>query len=280
MIVESILHLRSYILKKEKNYLKRPFEKRLENMANPSLVSTKEVDYLDEDKPLRGQNYVCLSFLSPEDILKNKDVYYFERYLENFSKQMDELLSGLADKYKEDVSSIKLIRENNEKIFNGRELQEDFRFFKRVKSETIEKEFHEENNFQTSVRGIKVRGVFETLKEAQVRAEVLRRSGDTRFDIFVGQVGVWCPWSPNPEDLQEQEYAESQLNTLMKQYKENMTLRDEFYEMRKQEKLQDAQRVTKEALEKTDPLTIRREEEAAAMQTDASASAETDSKAE
>lgn len=246
-------------------------------MANPSLVSTKEVDYLDEDKPLRGQNYVCLSFLSPEDILKNKDVYYFERYLENFSKQMDELFVSLIEKYKDEASSIKLIRENNEKIFNGRELQEDFRFFKRMQSETIEKEFHAENNFQTSVRGIKVRGVFETLKEAQVRAEVLRRSGDTRFDIFVGQVGVWCPWSPNPEDLQEQEYAESQLNTLMKQYKENMTLRDEFYEMRKQEKLQDAQRVTKEALEKTDPLTIRREEAAAAaastsMETDASTS--------
>ena len=217
-----------------------------------SLVSTKEVDYLDEDKPLRGQNYVCLSFLSPEDVLKNKDVYYLERYLENFSKQMDELLVSLADKYKEDASSIKVIRENNEKIFNGRELQEDFRFFKRVKSETIEKEFHAENNFQTSVRGIKVRGVFETLKEAQVRAELLRRQGD-KFDIFVGQVGVWCPWSPNPDDLQEQEYAETQLNTLVKNYRDNMNLRDEFYAKRKEEKIADAQAQLKKALEKKDP---------------------------
>ena len=251
-------------------------------MANSSLVSTKEVDYLDEDKPLRGQNYVCLSFLSPEEILKNKDVYYFERYLENFSKQMEELLSGLAEKYKEDAGSFTVIRENNAKIFNGSELQEDFRFYKRAHAETIEKEFHTENQFQTSVRGIKVRGVFETLKEAQVRAEVLRRSGDTRFDIFVGQVGVWCPWSPNPEDLQEQEYAESQLNTLMKQYKENMDLRDQFYETRKQEKLDEAQRATKEALEKKDPLTIRKEEEAvaASMDTDASTSVEPSSKAE
>lgn len=251
-------------------------------MANSSLVSTKEVDYLDEDKPLRGQNYVCLSFLSPEEILKNKDVYYFERYLENFSKQMEELLSSLTEKYKEDAGSFTVIRENNAKIFNGSELQEDFRFYKRAHAETIEKEFHTENQFQTSVRGIKVRGVFETLKEAQVRAEVLRRSGDTRFDIFVGQVGVWCPWSPNPEDLQEQEYAESQLNTLMKQYKENMDLRDQFYETRKQEKLDEAQRATKEALEKKDPLTIRKEEEAvaASMDTDASTSVEPSSKAE
>ena len=89
-------------------------------------------------------------------------------------------------------------------------------------------------------------------------AEVLRRSGDTRFDIFVGQVGVWCPWSPNPEDMQEQEYAETQLNTLMKEYKQNMNLRDEFYEMRKREKIEDAQKQLKESLEKVDPLTERK----------------------
>ena len=29
---------------------------------------TKEVDYLTEDKPLPGQNWVCLSFLSPEGV--------------------------------------------------------------------------------------------------------------------------------------------------------------------------------------------------------------------
>lgn len=109
-----------------------------------------------------------------------------------------------------------------------------------------------------------MRGVFETLKEAQVRAELLRRMGDTKFDIFVGQVGVWCPWSPNPEDIQEQEYAETQLNTLMKQYKNNMTQKDEFYELRKQEKMADAQKKLQESLAKKDPLTERKEAEAAA----------------
>ena len=29
---------------------------------------TKEIDYLNEDKPLPGQNWVCLSFLSPEGV--------------------------------------------------------------------------------------------------------------------------------------------------------------------------------------------------------------------
>lgn len=240
-------------------------------MDPSQLVSTKEVDYLDEDKPLRGQNYVCLSFLSPEDVLNNKEVFYFEKYLEQFAKDVDGLLSGLAEKYKDDAGTIKVIRENNAHLFKGNELQEHFRSFKRFNSENMEREFSEKNNFRTSVRGIKVRGVFETLKEAQVRAEVLRRSGDTRFDIFVGQVGVWCPWSPNPEDMQEQEYAETQLNTLMKEYKQNMNLRDEFYEMRKREKIEDAQKQLKESLEKVDPLTERKaieEAEAAAANTD------------
>ena len=42
------------------------------NVTNEtSVTSVKEMDYLDEDKPNRGQNYVLLSFLSPEDVLVN-----------------------------------------------------------------------------------------------------------------------------------------------------------------------------------------------------------------
>jgi hypothetical protein len=43
-------------------------------MSSEDVVSTKEIDYLDEDKPLRGQNYVCLSFISPEDVLIDKEI--------------------------------------------------------------------------------------------------------------------------------------------------------------------------------------------------------------
>ena len=51
-----------------------------------NLVSTKEKDYLDEDKPIRGQNYCLVSFLSPEDILKEKEVYYFMINFFSFAK--------------------------------------------------------------------------------------------------------------------------------------------------------------------------------------------------
>ena len=63
--------------------------------------------------------------------------------------------------------------------------------------------------------------------------ESLKRSGD-RHSIFICQVGAWCPWNPNPEDVAESEYTETQLNTLMKAYKDQEQLRDEEYARRKQ----------------------------------------------
>lgn len=210
------------------------------------------MDYLDEDKPIRGQNYVCLSFISPEDVIRNKEVYYLERYLEKFHRDMTLLFENLQQKYPDQKDLVKQIQETHAHLTNPDELQEDFKFYKKTYNESIEKEYLEKNNFQTTVRGLKVRGVFETMKEAQTRAELLRRMGD-KFDIYVGQVGVWCPWSPNPEDLQNQEYANEQLNTLMKEYKNNMSLKDELYEQRKEEKINDAREKLKEALEKKDP---------------------------
>lgn len=204
-----------------------------------STVSTKEVDYLDEDKPLRGQNYVCLSFISPEDILADKDVFVFNRFLDQFSKDLSLMFQSLMAKYPDDSNLLKSLQETHSHIFDSNSLQEQFRFYKKTNSGEIDREFLEQNDFRTSVRGIKVRGSFETLKEAQVRAEVLKRSGD-KFDIYIGQVGCWCPWSPNPDDLQDQQYAETQLNTLMQKYKENMLLKDEFFEQRKKEKVEDA----------------------------------------
>lgn len=203
-------------------------------------VPTNEADYLEEDKPIRGQNYVCLSFVSPEDVIRNKEAFYMEKYLSKFSMDVVTMFDNLLQKYPDSEEIIKAVRENHEHLFKPVELESDFKFFKQMASEKIEQEYLEVNSYRSSVRGIKVRGVFETLKEAQVRAELLRRLGD-KFDIFVGQVGVWCPWSPNPEDIKDQQYAETQLNTLVKNYRENMELRDEFYAKRKDEKIAEAQ---------------------------------------
>ena len=201
--------------------------------ANTETVSTKDFDYLDEDKPIRGQNYVLLSFLSPEDTLVNKEAFYFTRFLNQFGKDMTTLFDGLRAKFPESKDMIDTIHNNHKYLSDPIEMNEQYKFFKSVNSSEIEADFHRDNNFQTSIRGIKVRGTFDTVEEAKNRSEFLKKI-DNKFDIFIGQVGCWCPWSPNPNDLQNQEFGETQLNTLMKKYKENMDNKDEVFEERKQ----------------------------------------------
>lgn len=201
-------------------------------MTDKTLVSTKEADFLDEDKPIRGQNFALLSFISPEDVLMNKEVYYFNRFLEQFGKDMKTLLDGISAKYPESKDLVDTINQNHAYIFNPKDLNDQYNFFKSVNYNEIESSFHRDNNFMTTMRGIKVRGVFDTLEEAKNRSEFLKRV-DNKFNIYIAQVGCWCPWSPNPENLDNQEYSETQLNTLMKEYKKNMEDKDVVFEQRK-----------------------------------------------
>jgi hypothetical protein len=199
-----------------------------------NLVPCSEADFLDTDPSLRGQNYVCLSFLSPEDVVAKKEHYFFEKYLENFSADIAELFNGLQERYPKDEDNLRMLKERYSILFDGSAIGDDYNFFVSNHSEELQKAFDAKNNFQTSIRGIKVRGVFDTLREAQIRAEVLKKL-DGKFHVYVAEVGCWCPWSPNPEEVQEQEFAETQLNTMMKHYKDNQVKKDIFYEERKRE---------------------------------------------
>jgi hypothetical protein len=100
----------------------------------------------------------------------------------------------------------------------------------------IEDDFFAENSFRTTVQGLKVRGVYSSYNEALARAKTLQKL-DPSFNVYVGQMGFWLPWDPDPMDIANQEYADDQLNTLMKKYKENETERDEFYSKTKSERV-------------------------------------------
>ena len=41
-------------------------------------INPKYVDLLDEDQPISGQKFGCFSFISPEKILKQKEIFFFE----------------------------------------------------------------------------------------------------------------------------------------------------------------------------------------------------------
>ena len=185
------------------------------------MSEEKEEDFLSVDTPIPGQNYVCLSFVSPEKMVKDKHKFQMVSFL-NSLLQTKEVLS------KYDNFTYKIVDN----------LYEEFLINNKVE---ITKAFDESVDFKTSMRTVKVRGTYDTLREAKYRAKCLQKK-DKSFDVFVGQVGFWLPWDPSSLEVKDQEYTNTELNTLMKKYKENKDYRDEVFEKQKDERIKKADR--------------------------------------
>tara|TARA_Y100000389_G_scaffold204553_1_gene257937 strand:- start:3872 stop:4492 length:621 start_codon:yes stop_codon:yes gene_type:complete len=168
------------------------------------LNDNEEIDYLEVDMQIPGQSYCCLSFISPEKVLEQKGPFLTKRFLKSLT---------------DDEGNVNLKIEDYDSKYAD---------FISANEESLESEFHKEVGFKTSVRGIKVRGVYNTYDEASRRASELQRS-DRSFNVFVGQVGYWLPWDPNADNVSEQQYLEKELNELMKNYKSNQVQKDLFY---------------------------------------------------
>ena len=236
------------------------------------MASVKE-DFLEEDPEIRSQKFVLLSFLSPENVLESKDQFFFGEFVKqyeidykirNLETFLVSVVRGINDKFTKeadrleaespDLSGVALIcrksrlnmggiletyqnyvKENNDSIKKTtiKEAYDDFLFKNQAK---LEESFFAKNNFQTTIRGLKVRGVTGTHGEAVAMSKKLQRN-DPIHNIFLGEVGKWLPWDPKPHQVQEQEYAEDQLNTLMKGYKSNEEARELFVSEQRKESL-------------------------------------------
>lgn len=111
-------------------------------------------------------------------------------------------------------------------------MQAEYQTFCSLKSDALDEAFRAAFPFKTTIRGFKIRGVYDSLDDARKRCKQIE-AFDPKFHVFVAEVGCWCPWSPNPDDIQDAVYAETQLNTLMKNYKEGQASRDMAYDERK-----------------------------------------------
>ena len=223
------------------------------------MIPTQTVDYLEQDPEIRNQKFVCMSFISPEEVLQKKDSFYFKKYTEEYTKKNKELYDGLVVMFPDKTDELRAIQEQYEQLFNASKINEDFKYFVKEKSTVLDQEFNNENNFQTSIRGIKIRGVYEDINEAQARCETLKRMDDNKFSIYIGQVGCWCPWSPNPDDVSNPVYAETQLNTLMDEYNKNIDKKDEYYRFRKndlKERIQENEDRKKHASNDNDSVNV------------------------
>ena len=181
----------------------------------------EKIDYLEVDNPIAGQNYVCMSFLSPEKLIQNKETFKCAKFLQSYCKEQKLKFQEVYSKY------------------------EDFCY---KYEDKLQRDYDEQNDFQTSLRGVKIRGVFDTRDAAEARAKSLSAT-DSSFHVFIGQMGYWLPWDPNADKVESEHFQNSQLNDMMEKYQENNVNRDMFYEEQKREKIKAAQEEERKAKE-------------------------------
>ena len=199
------------------------------------LTPVREADYLEQDPPIRGQRYACISFVSAKDaVLASKAAYAAHKFLSTVAKDVGETLDNVAASGSLAADTVRMLRERHAYLWDEQAAQTEFALFNAQGAEEIERGFREAHGTLggTSVHGFKIRGSYDTLEEARARGKAVKRF-DEKFHVFVSEVGCWCPWSPNADELKDTEYAETQLNTLVKKYGEGQDARDEVYQTRK-----------------------------------------------
>jgi hypothetical protein len=213
------------------------FERKLTKNGQPN---PKYVDLLEEDKPISGQKFACVSFVSPENVLKKKEMFFFEEFLKKWeiNKSMEkfaQFLNFVSYKYKLTFDDVmkdfeEFIKEEKENITKS-EFSDDYKTFVDKNEEELEKNFGIAHNFQTHTRGLKIRGVYSSLEEAELRCKLLREV-DPSHDVYVGPVGMWMPWEPEAYKTGRVEYLEEELNKLMSEKTKNEANAKEAFEQR------------------------------------------------
>ena len=203
----------------------------------------KYIDLCDEDTPLAGQKFACMSFVSPEKILKKRETYLFDQFVKqwDFTKSMGkyfDFLNFLAYKYNLKIDDIsadfnEFVKEEDTKLKSA-SVEDDYKNFIDKNEDSLNEKFNREHSFQTSVRGLKIRGVYSTQDEAELRCKKLREL-DPNHDIYVGPVGMWIPWDPDAYKTGRVEFMEEELNQLHKEKMKNEERAKQEFENRVKE---------------------------------------------
>lgn len=221
------------------------FTKKIGENGKPN---PKYIDLLDEDKPISGQKFVCVSFVSPEKILKQKEHYFFQEFLKDYDttkslEKFTQFLNFIAYKYNvkfdkltEDLNGF--LKSESDKILDNH-VADAYKTFVDKNEEKLEEDFSDLCNFQTNTRGLKVRGCYSTQGEAELRCKLLREV-DPNHNVYVGPVGMWMPWDPESYKTGRVEYLEDKLNQLMSEKIKNEESAKVEFEKRVRDAKEDA----------------------------------------
>jgi hypothetical protein len=237
------------------NAAKKGFERK---QKKDGSTNPKYVDLLEVDKAIAGQMFGCFSFISPDKILKQREMFFFEEFLKQWEinksmEKFNQFLNFLSYKYKLQFDEVvkdfeTFVKEERENIIKS-SIEDDYKTFLDREEEDLEKKFNLKHNFQTSVRGFKARGNFASQEEAELRAKLLRET-DPSFDVFVGPIGTWLPWEPEAYKTGRVEYMEEELNQLVHEKKKNEEVAKTAFEQRVKETKQKAIDENKKKAEK------------------------------
>jgi len=96
-------------------------------MSDPEVE--EKIDFLEVDDPIGGQQFVCLSFVSPEDVIQNKEAFKTAKFLQSYAK---------------------------DKGMKFDEVYEDYLSFQYKFQDEIQRDFDKENKGQTNIRVLKL----------------------------------------------------------------------------------------------------------------------------
>jgi len=218
------------------------FERKLTANGKPN---PKYVDLLDEDPVIPSQKFFCASFITPTDVIKQREHFLFEKFVQQweFSKSIEkfgDFLNFMAFKYNlklEDVmSDFKDYAETERAKLRSYAVTDDYKNFLDKHETSVTEEFNKQHEFQTTVQGFKFRGAFSTVEEASAWCKKLREK-DPNHDIHVGTGFVWVPLAPDAYKTGRIEFLEEELNQLHhEKLKNTEKAKQEFDERVKQEK--------------------------------------------
>lgn len=181
----------------------------------------KYIDFLQQDTPIAGQSHCVVSFISPESIVKSAELFFFEKYVQQFGmdyffKHTEDFFQfirakyGLnSEKFREDLKDYMT---HETEIAKKLDLFPEYRAFVRDNEKELREEYKKKNPMHgCTVRAIKVRGVSSTQSGAEEIANEKRRE-EPHVSSFVGPVGMWMVFDPT--GATKTEYMEPQLNKL------------------------------------------------------------------
>jgi hypothetical protein len=184
------------------------------------MTSTKVEDFLDNDDVIPGQTHLCVTFLTPENVLKKREIcnasYFLKHIFEN-----GELSTRLCEEG------------------TYEEIKQRYLTYKEDNRELLDEKYNEEQSFQTNVMGIKVRGAYPNEEDARNRAKKLQKS-DKIYHTIVGTMGAWLEVNPNIYNIEDHEhytdeFNEVSLGDLSKNYSKNKSGRDELMQNMREE---------------------------------------------